>query len=385
MPTDVRLLRDGMHARLPAMLALLERLVNIDSGSYCRDGVNAVGVILADELARRGFDVTLRPMTGCADQVVGYKRLGGTGRLLILGHMDTVWPAGTADTWRYAQSNGRATGPGVGDMKGGLVMALFALSELAERGFDALHSIRFFLVPDEEIGSIHSRPDIEAAAREADWTLVLEPARPGGGLVTARGAVGAFFMQAQGVSAHCATNHRKGASAVCELARKVPALDALSDPEAGVIVNVGVFHGGAARQVIPADARIDIDVRARTAEQAGILLTQIDSIASEQHDSRVSTRLTGQMTRPPFNAERNRPLFAIADALASEIGIPSFEVPPTSGGSDANFAAAMKVPVLDGLGPVCTDICSRNEAIEVASLADRGALFAALIERLPRP
>jgi glutamate carboxypeptidase len=173
-------------------------------------------------------------------------------------------------------------------------------------------------------------------------------------------------------------------SAVRELARKVPLLDALSDPEHGVVVNVGVFRGGAARQVVPGDAKIDIDVRARTAAQADDLLARITGIAAHADDPRVRTELTGKMTRPPFSAERNRALYATAKAIADDLGIPAFEVPPTSGGSDANFAAAMNVPTLDGLGPVCTDICSRHEAIEVASLADRGALFAAIIARLAR-
>jgi glutamate carboxypeptidase len=382
MHDDARRHQAALHHKLPQILTLLERLVNIDSGSYYKAGVNQVGAVLTEELARTGFTVTRHAMQQCADQVDALLRLNGKGRLLILGHMDTVWPEGTVRDWRFAQDGGTATGPGVGDMKGGLVMAIFALRELLATGFDALESIRFFLVPEEEIGSIHSRPAIEAAARDADWALVLEPARPGGGLVTARGAVGAFFMHAHGASAHCATNYRNGASAVSELARKVPLLDALSDPEAGAVVNVGVFRGGAARQVVPGEARMDIDVRARTAAQAEDLLAQINRIAGHAENQRVRTELTGQMTRPPFSAERNRALYASAKAIADELGIPAFEVPPTSGGSDANFAAAMNVPTLDGLGPVCTDICSRQEAIEVASLADRGALFAAIIARL---
>ena len=176
-----------------------------------------------------------------------------------------MWPKAPCANGRSAPI-GR-DGPGVGDMKGGLVMAIFALRELLAAG--SMPRIDpFFIVPDEELGSIYSRPRIEDAARDADWALVLEPGRPGGGIVTARGAVGAFFMHAHGQSAHCATNYRNGASAVRELALKVPLLDALSDPDRYIVVNVGVFHGGAARQVVPAEAKLDIDVRARTVEQA---------------------------------------------------------------------------------------------------------------------
>jgi len=376
--------RTALQSELPRMLALLERLVNTDSGSYDRDGVNRVGTMLAAELAQIGFTIDRRQMPECGDQIVAERKLGGKGRLLILGHADTVWPKGMAHEWPFAIAGGRATGPGVGDMKGGLVMAIFALRALLSRGRieGALESICFFIVPDEELGSIYSRPRIEEVARDADWTLVLEPGRPGGGVVTARGALGAFFMHAHGKSAHCAVNYRQGASAVRELAAKVPLLDGLSDPDRGMIVNVGLFRGGAARQVIPPEAKIDIDLRARSTADADHLLARIRDIAAEQHDPRVAVELTGRMTRPPFTVAHNRKLFALAQAAASELGIPLFEVPPTGGGSDGNFSAAMGIPTIDALGPITTDTCGREESIDIASLAERGALFASIVERL---
>jgi glutamate carboxypeptidase len=384
MSNDVLRFQAGLREKLPQMLGLLETLVNIDSGSYYKAGVDKVSAMVAEELSQSGFDIERHRMKQCGDQVVGFKRLKGKGRLLILGHADTVWPEDTVREWRFAASNGQATGPGVGDMKSGLVMAIFALRELLASGFDALESIRFLVVPDEELGSIHSRPRIEAAAREADWTLVLEPGRPGGGVVTARGTVGAFFIRAQGQSAHCATNYRKGASAVRELSLKVSLLDSLSNPDQGIVVNVGVFRGGSARQVVPGEARIDIDVRARTVDQAEALLAKIEDIAMETRDERIKVELSGQMTRPPFPATRNRALLQTAESIAKTLGIKIFEVEPSGGGSDGNFSAALDIPTLDGLGPLCTDPCSRQEAIDVASLADRGALFAGIIQALGR-
>lgn len=374
--------REALRQKLPQMLVLLERLVNTDSGSYDKAGVNRVTAILAAELEATGFAIERNAMRECGDQVIATRRLGGKGRLLILGHADTVWPAGMAAKWPFSMADGRATGPGVGDMKGGLVMAIFALRELLAAGFDDLASITFFIVPDEELGSIYSRPHIEQAAREADWTLVLEPGRPGGGVVTARGAVGAFFMHAHGQSAHCATNYRRGASAVRELAHKVPLLDGLSDPEQNTVVSVGVFHGGAARQVVPPEAKIDIDVRARTAQQAAALVARIEGIAATTVDPRVKVELSGKITRPPFGIADNRELYRHALDIAAELGITVFEVEPTAGGSDGNFSGAFGVPTLDALGPITTDTCSRQETIDVASLAERGALFAGLIERL---
>jgi glutamate carboxypeptidase len=382
MTFDVRACRDALAGHLPEMTRLLESLVNIDSGSYCTDGVNRVVSILEDALRALGFEIERRSMPACADQLIAKRTFGGHGRLLILGHADTVWPEGTVSEWPFAMEGDRATGPGVGDMKGGLVMALFALRHLLAQGFDALESITFFLVPDEELGSIHSRPAIEAASRDADYVLVLEPGRPGGGIVTARGALGAFQMCAHGRSAHCAVNYAKGASAIRELAAKVEPLEALSDPQGGKVVNVGMFHGGAARQVVPAQARIDIDMRARTQAQADELIEAIRRIGAERRVEGVALDLLGGITRPAFSAEHNGPLRDIALDLAARLDIPLFEVPPTGGGSDGNFSAALGIPTLDALGPVCENICARDESISLASLAERGALFCGLILQL---
>jgi glutamate carboxypeptidase len=365
------------------MLGLIEELVNIESGSYHKRGVDQVGEILAARLRLLGFELERHTLSACGDRYVGTRRLAGEGRLLVLGHTDTVWPEGTLARWPFSMRDGRATGPGVGDMKGGLVMALYALQALFEAGFDALESIRFMLVPDEELGSPHSREAIERAARDADWVLVLEPGRPGGGVVTARGALGAFFVHAHGQDAHCAVNHHKGASAVRELARKVVPLEALSEPDAGAVINVGVFQGGVAKQVIPGNARMDIDLRARTDEHARVLRDGIRRIAGDVVDPRVRVEITGGITRPAFTNEHNRALYSLARDVAAGLAISLFEVPPTGGGSDGNFAAALGVPTLDGLGPVTTDICTPLETIDIASLADRGAMFCGIVQQLP--
>lgn len=378
---DLAALHAGLSARLPDMLRLVETLVNVDSGSYCKPGVDRVSALLAAELAALGFEIERRPLASRGDQIIGRKNLKGRGRLLILGHADTVWPEGTAKDWRFSRTGDRATGPGVGDMKGGLVMAIFALRQLFERHFEGLEWIRFFIVPDEELGSVSSRRQIEEAAKDADWTLVLEPGRPQGGVVTARGAVGALFMHAHGQTAHGAVNYRKGASAVRELALKVPELERLSDPDKGTVVNVGVFRGGAARQVVPGEAEIHIDLRAPTQDKAEALLAEIGRIAATARDRRVKVELSGQLTRPAFTRERGEGLYRLASELAAELGIEIYEQ-ATAGGSDGNFAAALGIPTLDGLGPVCYDVCSRGETIEVPSLASRGALFAGIIERL---
>jgi glutamate carboxypeptidase len=371
-----------LRERTPSMLALIEQLVNIDSGSYHKPGVDQVTGLLAGHLSGLGFDVTREPLLDRGDRVMATRRLGGTGRLLILGHADTVWPAGTVEGWRFARNGERASGPGVGDMKSALVMASYALEAMLREGTAQFESIRFVLVPDEELGSVQSRDWIEREARSADWALTLEPARPGGGLVTSRGAVGALFVDALGHSAHAAVNYAKGASAVRELARLVGALEALSRPDDGVIVNVGVFQGGAARQVVPHQAQLHVDLRARTTEQSDALLAEIHRLAALPANPAVSMSVRGGWTRPAFpRSAGTQALYEATQSVAAELGIPAFEV-HSSGGSDGSLAAALGIPTLDGLGPICHDTCSRDETIEIASIAERGALFAGLIERL---
>ena len=379
--------RDRLQARLPDMIDLLKTLVNIDSGSLDVEGVNAVGRVLAERLSGLGFAMRSRtlPVAERGTMLIAEKQGAGKVKLLILGHLDTVWPRGTVSEWPFQLlEKGLATGPGVGDMKGGLVMALHVLDLLAQQNFNELALIKWVLVPDEELGSVGSRPLIEEEALGMDAVLVLEPGRTGGGMVTARGALGVYFMRAKGCTAHCAIHYSKGASAVRELAVKVAPLDHLSDPDAGNIVNVGVFRGGTAKQVIPGEAFLNIDLRARTQDQAECLHRAILNIAQERIDPRVDVTVEGGLTRPAYpGAQQNQGLMRAMQAMAQELSITIFEVPPVSGGSDGNFTAVMGLPTLDGLGPVSHDICSRDETMEVQSLVDRGALFCGLIKQLP--
>lgn len=384
MGASLKAVHGHLTERLPEMRSLLEQLVNIDSGSHDKQGVDAVSSLLSERLKKLGFTIDRIQNEVCGDFVVARKPLGGEGRLVILGHTDTVWPAGTVAQWPYQElSDEVATGPGAGDMKGGLVMALFALEALFDHGFDALQSINFVLVPDEEIGSINSRKHIEQEVSNADVVLVLEPGRPGNGVVTARGALGNVFLHAQGQSAHCAVNYSKGASAVRALAMKVADLDDLSVPEEGTIVNVGVFQGGVAKQVVPEQAVLNLDVRARTQERADELIQQIESIAQRRDHDRVHVEIKGGLTRPAFTAVKNRDLFNLVRDISTELDFPVFEVEPTAGGSDGNFSAALGVPTLDGLGPVSHDICSRQETMEIKTMASRGAIFHEIIRRIP--
>jgi glutamate carboxypeptidase len=381
--TDPKALATALGAELPSILAMTERVVNIDSGSYDAAGVNRVIDAFASFLGDAGFEITRAPLPGRGDQLTARRTLGNGPRILVLGHADTVWPAGTAAEWPFQRDGDTLTGPGVGDMKCNVVMALHALRLLLRRGVAGIGSITVLIVPDEEIGSPQSRGWIEEEARSADVCLTLEPARPGGGLVIGRGAVGALYVRARGITAHVGVSRAAGASAISALAPLVTALEGLSDPARGCFASVGIFRGGAARQVVPDSAELHLDLRATDAAGADYLLTEARRIAAlPPQDPRVTIEVEGGFSRPPFpTSAGTRRLFERARSIGAALGATVHDV-VSPGGSDGSFAAALGVPTLDGLGPITHDTCSRRERVEVASITTQAALFASLIEAI---
>lgn len=380
--TDIHRHAAGMQAALPDILAMAERCVNIDSGSYLAGGVNAVIDIWARMAAGMGFAVERAPLPGFGDQMTARLPLGGNGpRVLVLGHADTVWPAGIAAEWPFKREGDRITGPGVGDMKTNVVMALHAIRMLlAEKALSQLTSINLCIVPDEEIGSPGSRAWLEAEAREADLCLTLEPCRPNGGMVVGRGAVGAFYLSATGITAHVGSAREKGASAVAALAALVAPLEALGDPPNGLCATVGILRGGEARQVVPGSAELHLDLRAPDDAAGEKLLAEVRAIAARPPaDPRVTITARGGFTRPAFPTHAGtRALYATAERFCAALGIPVHQV-VSRGGSDGSFAARLGVPTLDGLGPITHETCSRREWVEVPSIVTRGAVLAGLM------
>lgn len=372
-----------MAGKTPAMLDKLGRLVQIETWSNDKDGVDRAGRFMAAELERLGFAIERCQQDHIGDQIIARRCFGGQGRLLILGHLDTVWHTGTLATWPFEITPaGFALGPGVGDMKGGLIVALTAVEGLVACGCCPLESITFLLITDEEIGSPNSRDLIEAEASRADWVLVMEPGRENGGVVTSRAVLGKFHLQAQGISAHCGVDFERGASAVRELAGKVEALEMLAVPEKEILVNVGIFRGGEARQVIPAFAEMHIDFRAPNQAEGDRLIARIRKIALSARNDKVKISLSGGQTRPEFpRSPGTLHLYRTAAAIAADMGMPLPEV-HTRGGSDGSFTAALGVPTLDGLGPISLDDCSRNERVVIDSLVPRAELMARLIAQI---
>lgn len=370
---------------LSSILAMTEAAVNVDSGTYHVPGVQEVIGLWAAHLADSGFTVERTPLPGRGDQLTARRVFGGGQRILVLGHADTVWPAGTAAGWPFRNEGGFLTGPGVGDMKVNVVMALHALRRLAAASPPGIGSITVLIVPDEEIGSPGSRAWIEGHAREADACLTLEPCRPGGKLVIGRGAVGALYVRASGVTAHVGAARALGASAISALAALVGPLEALTDEGRGVGTSVGIFHGGDARQVVPDAAELHLDLRATTQDGADWLMAELRRVvATPPRDPRVTVGMEGGFYRPPFpTTSGTRRLHGLAREAGAGLGVVVDEV-VSPGGSDGSFAAALGVPTLDGLGAVCHETCSRRERVELDSVVPRGMLFAGLIEAVGR-
>lgn len=371
-------LRDELREQTPAMIEEITALASIDSGSYDAAGVDRVVDGYAALFAARGCTVTRRPLPERGHQLTARLEVGDGPTVLVVGHADTVWPAGTAAAWPVVHDGDWLSGPGVGDMKGCVVMAAHAIDVARRHGLDGLGAVEVLLVPDEELGSPGSRAWIEERARLADACLGLEAGWPGGGVVVARGAVGALYVTAHGRTAHCAAHEDEGASAVAALAPLVGALQDCGRPAEGVRVSVGVFRGGTARQVVPDEAELHVDLRAPTAEGADALLQRIDMVLAAHARPGVRIETSGGFTRPSMEPVVSGALWELARARAAELGIP-LQAEHTRGGSDASFPAALGVPTLDGLGPICHDSCARGERIEIPSLADRGAVFAGLL------
>ena len=318
----------------------------------------------------------VEPLEGCGPILDVHLRLGDGATVLLLGHSDTVWPVGTVASWPFRAEGGWLYGPGVGDMKCCIATAVHAMAALGRARPPGLGTVRLMVVPDEEQGSTVSRPLIEAAARAADACLVLEAARPGGGIVTGRGAVGAMRIVATGSGRHV-TDPGERASALAPLAALVGPIENLTVLGTDAMASVGRLVAGSARQVVPAHGELLVDLRATTTESAEQLAGAIRALVrSTPHADGVTLEVEGGVTRPAWmRGAGSLALYALAASAARELGAPVHEL-GERGGSDASLAGATGVPTLDGLGPICHDSCSRGERVELASIPVWGAILA---------
>ena len=366
------------------MLQLLEQLVNIDSGSDDKEGVNRVAQVIKQKFEALGFHVHTVLNKNQGNHLVIQHEEALRPKILILGHMDTVFDRGTAKSRPFTIRGQHAYGPGVVDMKGSLVLVYYAMRKLIERGDDAYKHVQIILNSDEEIGSDSSRQLIEKHARDKMCALVLEPARKDGSIVSARRGVGTYHIHIKGKAAHSGIEPEKGRSAIRELAHKIIAIDALSRPEEGIHVNVVETKGGIASNVISPIAKATIDVRITHPEQAIWVEQQLQDICNQSVINHTTTTLTGTISRPPMPlTEKNMQLVQFIEYQAKQLNIPLTHT-STGGGSDASFPAALGIPTVDGLGPIGGGQHSKHEYLLIPSLIERTNLFIQSVSALAK-
>jgi glutamate carboxypeptidase len=356
------------------MLEALDALVSVETPSSDAAALHAGAAAMAD-VSERVLGV--RPaVTDASGKPFLVWRFGGEAppTVLLVGHLDTVWPAGTLARWPFTVDGERATGPGAFDMKAGLVQGLFALSTL-----DDLDGVAMVVNADEEIGSLGSRQHIERAAADAGAALVLEPAA-GGALKTARKGVSFYDLEIEGRAAHAGLEPEKGVNATVELAHRVLALAGMADVAAGTTVTPTVASAGSSPNTVPALARLRVDVRAATvAEQ---LRVDVSLRAQPVAVDGVRVTVGGGPNRPPFEESSAAALFTMASQVAAGLGLPLLRGVAVGGGSDGNFTAGIGVPTLDGLGAVGDHAHAEGEYVDVPAMAERAALLAGLVAEL---
>jgi glutamate carboxypeptidase len=303
------------------------------------------------------------------------------GQVLALGHSDTVWPMGTLRSMPFRQADGRLWGPGVLDMKAGIVFFLFAVRALRELDIAAGSKVLLQLNPDEEVGSEASRTLTEKNASKSKAVLVLEPGTGlTGKLKTARKGVGGFEVVVRGRASHAGVDFEAGASAVVELARQIDTIAGFTQLHRGITVNPGVISGGTRSNVVAAEARVDVDIRVLRLRDVPALEKKFRAL--RPYDRRCTIEVSGGLNRPPMERSAGIVgLFRKAQQLGREIDV-ELEESLTGGGSDGNFTAALGVPTLDGLGAVGEGAHAANESLLVDRMADRTALLGKLLAAL---
>lgn len=362
------------------MARLLGRFVRAESPSFDKAAVDRFGRMVAAEWKRRGARVSMLRQRERGDHVrAEWPARGGlsSSQILVLGHLDTVYETGTIERMPFRVSRGRAWGPGTFDMKGGLVIALYALDALAAAGCWPEQRVVFLWTSDEEIGSGTSRRIIEREARRSDTVLVLEPALgPEGRVKTGRKGVGEFEIVVTGRAAHAGLNPEDGVNAIEEIARQIARMAHWNQPRRGITVNAGVIEGGTRTNVIPDHARVVIDVRASRAEDMRALERKFLAMRPILAGAKLQVR--GGFNRPPMERGTGRALYGQARALAKEMGVTLGDA-FVGGGSDGNFTAALGVPTLDGLGAVGEGAHSPGENLVIGKMPERAALLAGLL------
>ena len=364
------------------LISFLKTLVETESPSSNKLAVDRVGAIVGDAARKLGGHVQVLPNERTGDHILArFMPDHNTGvnqakPILLLCHMDTVFPLGTLSTMPYREAGGKIYGPGTLDMKSGIVISLAAVETALQTGLN--RTVTLLCTSDEETGSKTSRATIESLASEAALVLVLEPAMPDGALKTWRKGVGHFEVKTIGRAAHAGGDHEKGRNAIEEMAHQVIALQRLTDYGRKTTVNVGVIRGGMVTNVVPEEAVIQVDVRVMQPGEWERLETEMENLQPVLDGT--SIQISGELNRPPMPFDDTmKATFHKARTIAAQLGM-DIKASGTGGASDGNFVAALGIPVLDGLGAVGEGAHSEREFIFADSLEQKVELVSSILQ-----
>jgi len=379
----IDLISRELDNRLPDMLNDLKALVRIESPSHDKPSLDQAQDFLTERLEWAGAEVERCPQVVAGDHLVARWR-GETGdsqnQVLMVGHVDTVWPLGELERRPVRLEDGFLYGPGAFDMKAGLINAIHVMKTLGDLGLPLQRDVTLLINTDEEIGSLSSRALVEREARRSCCAFILEPALDVGYITVARKGIGRFEVRVEGRAAHSGNRHEMGVNAIVELAHQVVALQALTDYERGSTVNVGMIDGGVRPNIVPPSAVAHVDLRVTTVAEGERMEAAIKSL--RPRDPRAKVIVEGGLTRPPWElGDAGKSLFRLAQAIGAESGL-DLKLALSGGGSDGSTAAALGILTLDGLGPTGSGAHALHERVRVSSIAPRATLLAGLINHV---
>lgn len=370
------------------LLADLAAIVNIDSGTFTKAGVDQVGAYLQKRFSDLGFATYFDAQEEYGNNLVATRQgTNSTGpRLMLIGHIDTVFPVGEVARRPYSLSEHAgvriAKGPGVLDMKSGVLMGMYALQMLQDEQLADYESVTFICNTDEEIGSLASKSLIRKLASEIDAVLVLEPGRLLNAVVSSRKGIGRYRVEVRGLSSHAGVEPDKGRNAILELAHQVVGLQTINGTIPGATISVGVIHGGERTNVVPDFAYCEMDVRVTSEAGLHAVEEAMRKVTSRTLLDGTTITLSGGMMSMPFERTgRSARLVQLAQEVGRELGLEIEDI-SSGGASDANTASALGLPTIDGLGAAGGLAHNPDEYIELDTLPTRLALLTGLLQRI---
>ncbi|MCD9464548.1 M20/M25/M40 family metallo-hydrolase [Photobacterium phosphoreum] len=371
-----------MSFSLNNYLEELRPLINIDCGTLTVDGIDVVATLMAQKYLDLGWNVK-RIDCGIAGTGLEVRNKPQADHIdvMLIGHMDTVFPVGTAAARPMTHDDERAYGPGVSDMKSGLLSVVYALRDLDPTALDAL-SICVCMNPDEEIGSLHSETWLKSVAINAKHVLVAEAARADGSLVKARKGMARYRLSFHGKAAHAGNEPQNGRSAITEMAHWILAINAMTDFESGTTLNAGVVSGGAGANIVPDFAEVVVDVRFWDNDEYAAVDAQIRTLTETPFIDGVTITVEREAHKPSMvPSPQTEVLMAQVEAVGKELGI-DITWQAVGGGSDANLTAVLGIPTLDGLGPIGAGFHSEDEWLDLASIEPRIRLLQQVLVKI---